>query len=560
MAGSYTYPNEGDDADRHDVLRNKFEIRSGAELRVAEYALTDLRQIELSEGRGPRGSFDADHLKAIHHHIFQDVYEWAGQTRNQRPVIDGERVEPIGSMSKAGQAFLPGSRIEMGLNAALDPIRNIEALKGSSIETFSANAGEVLGELNYVHPFREGNGRTQEAFIQALGAHVGHEVDFSVITKTRMIEASVETFNDPKAPAMRHLIEDAVDPGRREALRIAIGDLAAQDVKPDEFIVRTARSGEIVVGTILAEDSPFPTIITEVGLVVVPKKDIPPTIEADGTVTVPVTSSFEVPVIATTAIAVTASFMPAITQWPQTVEQTVSQVVATHPSVTMFLQDATLHAGHAWKEPESVVAKVQEAIASNPSQAAAILANVEASPQSFGAMAGGKTLFGNPDPERQLALERVPLFTASMRNTIEAAERVEPAIRQTEIAWRDEMATPLPTLSPAAIGVVQDLAQASAMKRTDKEPAHELAVSAMGQEAFSEVKEWRQAVNARMSVPDAVDRIPGLSDEKRAGIVATVATVDTAVREASMTTQRSIIREATIEINTSRGIDIGPGA
>ncbi|WP_019998590.1 hypothetical protein [Aureimonas ureilytica] len=70
MAGSYTYPNESNDPDRQNVLRNKFEIRSGAELREAEYASTDIRQIELSLGQGPRGSFDADHLKALHRHIF----------------------------------------------------------------------------------------------------------------------------------------------------------------------------------------------------------------------------------------------------------------------------------------------------------------------------------------------------------------------------------------------------------------------------------------------------------------------------------------------------------
>ncbi|WP_019998591.1 Fic/DOC family protein [Aureimonas ureilytica] len=475
-------------------------------------------------------------------------------------MVNGERVEPIGSLSKGGYAFLPGSRIEMGLTAAFEPIRDIEALKGASVETFAAKAGEVLGELNYVHPFREGNGRTQEAFIQALGVYAGHEVDFSVITKTRMIEASVETFNDPKAPAMRHLMEDAVDAGRREALRAAIADLALQSASPDDFNIRTARPGETVVGTLLAAESPSPALITEIGLIVIPRQDLPAIIEADGTVTVPVSSKFELPVIATIerAIGTSEAFIPAVTNWPQTVEQTVSQVVATHPSVTMFLQDAALHAGHAWKDPEAVLAKVQGAIATNPAQTASILASFEASPQTYGDLIGGKTLFGNPDPERQSALDRVPLFTAALRNMLDAAERLEPHVRQTEIAWRQEMSLPIPALSAAAISVVQDLTQAAAMKRLEKEPAHDLAVNAMSKEAFTEVREWRQAVNARMTVPDAVDRIPGISEEKKASIVAVVATVDSAVREASLTSHRSAVREATIEISTSKSIDIGP--
>ena len=57
----------------------------------------------------------------------------------------------------------------MGLNEALKPIRDPNILRGSSAEEFAYRAGQVLGEMNYVHPFREGNGRTQETFIAELG-------------------------------------------------------------------------------------------------------------------------------------------------------------------------------------------------------------------------------------------------------------------------------------------------------------------------------------------------------------------------------------------------------
>nr|WP_225170570.1 hypothetical protein [Ensifer sp. IC4062] len=73
--------------------------------------------------------------------------------------------------------------------------------------------------MNYVHPFREGNGHAQEAFISELGRHYGREIDFSVITKPRMIEASIETTNDPSSHVMKHVIEDAMNPGSREAIR-----------------------------------------------------------------------------------------------------------------------------------------------------------------------------------------------------------------------------------------------------------------------------------------------------------------------------------------------------
>ena len=177
------YPNTSDDPDRTDVLRNKFGIESNSELRTEEYRATAFRMAEIAEGDGPSGQFDKAHLKAIHGYIFQDVYEWAGHTRNESPIVDGQRVEPIGGLSKGGTAFLHGSRIEMGLDEALRPIRDPEVLRGSTPEQFAERAGQVMAKLNYVHPFREGNGRTQEVFIAELGRLRGHEVDFTVIAK-----------------------------------------------------------------------------------------------------------------------------------------------------------------------------------------------------------------------------------------------------------------------------------------------------------------------------------------------------------------------------------------
>lgn len=120
----------------------------------------------------------------------------------------------------------------MGLDEALKPIRDPQALRNATREEFAELAGRVLSELNYVHPFREGNGRAQEAFISELGRHYGHEIDFSVITKPRMIEASIETTNDPSSPVMKHVIEDAMNLGRREAIRSAFEDLREVGEEP----------------------------------------------------------------------------------------------------------------------------------------------------------------------------------------------------------------------------------------------------------------------------------------------------------------------------------------
>ncbi len=95
---------------------------------MKEYRATAVRMAEIAEGDGPKGNFDKAHLEAIHGYIFQDVYECAGHTRNESPIVEGQRVEPIGGLSKGGgTSFLPDSRIEMGLDEALKPIRDQQA-------------------------------------------------------------------------------------------------------------------------------------------------------------------------------------------------------------------------------------------------------------------------------------------------------------------------------------------------------------------------------------------------------------------------------------------------
>ena len=271
----YCYPSAGDDPDRFNVLRNKFNLRSHSALQAAEYRATDVRTLELIAGEGPRGSFGQAHLKALHGYIFQDVYEWAGRTRDQTPVVDGNEVQPIGMMSKGGDAFLPGAQIQMGFNDAFRPIRDPEILRGLTVSQFAEKAGTVLSDLNYVHPFREGNGRTQEAFVRLLGCEYGYDVRFAVITKPRMIDASRETSANPANPAIIHLVEDATDPGRRAAIQSAFASLRAEGEDPMEHTIRSARAGETITGTIFARDDHHVTLVTDAGIIVADREDLP---------------------------------------------------------------------------------------------------------------------------------------------------------------------------------------------------------------------------------------------------------------------------------------------
>jgi len=72
---NYTYSGDPDSA-----VKNKLGAATHEELERLEAALVAARAYEIETGHGPSGNFDAEHLKALHRHLFQDVYEWAGHT------------------------------------------------------------------------------------------------------------------------------------------------------------------------------------------------------------------------------------------------------------------------------------------------------------------------------------------------------------------------------------------------------------------------------------------------------------------------------------------------
>lgn len=77
----------------------------------------------------------------------------------------------------------------------MDKLKKDNYLFGLSIEETASKLAFYLGEINAIHPFREGNGRTQRMFIELLAAHNGYQLDFSQITSEEMLAASQQTFN-----------------------------------------------------------------------------------------------------------------------------------------------------------------------------------------------------------------------------------------------------------------------------------------------------------------------------------------------------------------------------
>ena len=182
-------------------LHNLLGIKDQKELSSAEAALVLIRCYELECAfidQPVNKAFDFEHLKGIHKHLFQDVYEWAGQVRRA-------------NIGKGNTCFLPYQGIEEEANSLFSKLKQHDYLKGMSPDEFSKNAGHYMGEINYIHPFREGNGRTQREFINQLAQHSGYYIEWKNVSKGKMILASIEAERRNTRPLAELIHENLVD-------------------------------------------------------------------------------------------------------------------------------------------------------------------------------------------------------------------------------------------------------------------------------------------------------------------------------------------------------------
>ncbi len=169
----YCYPKSNILKNKLNIIDNK-ELLDEAERQITAFKILDLKMKPL------RGNFDINHLLYIHKYIFEDIYSWAGKTR-------------CVNIAKGNQ-FCNCVFIEDRLNDLFTELIDDNYLIGLSKEKVSKKLSYYMSELNAIHPFREGNGRTQRMFIEYLSNVAGFHVDFSDVASEEMIEASVDSF------------------------------------------------------------------------------------------------------------------------------------------------------------------------------------------------------------------------------------------------------------------------------------------------------------------------------------------------------------------------------
>ncbi|HEF3475353.1 TPA: Fic family protein [Campylobacter coli] len=187
--------------DRFLIKTNKIGAKSLDELFRKERMITNKKALEL--GKNPiKGNFDYQHLKDIHKALFEDVYTWAGQDRMQMGLKEKfAKYAPNGAIIN----FVPGKELDKYSKIIFDELAKNNYLKNSKdLNHFAKNLAKFMGEINALHPFREGNGRTQRIFLNELAKNAGYKLDLNLISKHKMIHACVEA--------------SQLKPGRLEAL------------------------------------------------------------------------------------------------------------------------------------------------------------------------------------------------------------------------------------------------------------------------------------------------------------------------------------------------------
>lgn len=194
----YCYPDT-------DVLKNKPGIKDHDQLLKAEIKATLLRMTEL-QCRPIKGSFDFAHLKQIHAYIFQDLYSWAGQVRTVN----------IGK----GNLFCLTQNIDSFADSIFASFAKDCAAAKADPDAFVHALAEHYGDLNALHPFREGNGRTQREFTRELCLACGYDFDLSGTNHSQMLYASKLSFDLGDNSGLESIFRKAVFTHMHEGIQI----------------------------------------------------------------------------------------------------------------------------------------------------------------------------------------------------------------------------------------------------------------------------------------------------------------------------------------------------
>jgi cell filamentation protein len=174
------------------LLRNRLGITDARQQRHVEAELTASRIYDLIRSPIP-GAYDLAHLRAFHRQIFQDLYDWAGELRTV-------------SIGRGSRVFSLPQHLEADAGELFGWLARAEHLRGRDRKAFVDDLTELYADLNALHPFRDGNGRTQRAFLGQLAVEAGHPIHWAAMDPAENNAAS-KAAHEGDNDAVRSLLD-----------------------------------------------------------------------------------------------------------------------------------------------------------------------------------------------------------------------------------------------------------------------------------------------------------------------------------------------------------------
>jgi fido (protein-threonine AMPylation protein) len=234
LVDHYTLPN--------GVLKNRFGATTFEAFHKVEARTVPPRTARLTrELEGFSGPFTYDFFCAVHRSLFGGLFDWAGTIRDV-PISKQHTVD-----ANAITRFVSPGAIERRLRSAIDGIPEIKHLRSLKRSAAVGKLAAAFAEINYIHPFREGNGRTQRFFLNSIAKAVGFNLEWDVITRDRMVEVSIAAV-EGDSQAVARMFADIVDPERVAALYKITRFLQANDPNWNDRYIATTVEGQAYVG------------------------------------------------------------------------------------------------------------------------------------------------------------------------------------------------------------------------------------------------------------------------------------------------------------------------
>lgn len=197
MSNSYRYvdPDYTYIDTKSGVLKNLADITDSQDLLFFESVTVTKRINELHNN--PIKINGIESLFSIHQHLFQDIYGWAGKKR-------------LVEISKNGKQFFPTSHFENAFNFIDTMIESFKKTKRDDRHEIAEKLAEILDNVNYLHPFRDGNGRAQREFLRMLALEKGISLNLNPPDNKNVYERYIQGTVNSDVKILKELIFELI--------------------------------------------------------------------------------------------------------------------------------------------------------------------------------------------------------------------------------------------------------------------------------------------------------------------------------------------------------------